>query len=381
MDNSVTTPLKRHPLYNTDRRFSQYLYLFSALPAAASALIFFLPYYFIQALRFSVLQAGVLMSCYGIGIFAAILLTPYLNTQFSYKKMILFSLSANCIALAYFLSAHTFPLLSLNLLLLGFAGYCFKHNTSHWLLQLAKNEAHTQTKLLQQAYMGSNIGLGLAMLAIAFFALHNFTTLFVSAIILNAVPLFLGRTRESAPTLIRKSAPTRFTIFPLTLLFLGGLLLSQLTTTYGIYLSLKFPLVGLTAMAVFMFINVFLLSWLQKPLLAVFSRGSQLFYGGFGALLMGLGLYVGSLLHLFSLVVLSALIFSLGELFFIGNLHRLCPRGFQGTLALSLIIGASLGAYVYQFFGAAVLWQSCAYIGIACFVMCCIGLRYGQMGE
>ncbi len=66
------------------------------------------------------------------------------------------------------------------------------------------------------------------------------------------------------------------------------------------------------------------------------------------------------------------MIFSLGEIFFISSLHRLCHRFFQGTLALSLIVGASLGAYVYQSFGANALWQSCAYIGVACFGLCCV---------
>lgn len=373
MDNSITAQLKRHRLHTLTLNHSKYHYLLSTLlPVAATALIFFLPYYFITALQFSLLQAGLLISFYGSGIFIAIVLTPYLNTRHSPRKIILFSLCANCVAIAYFLYAENFFLLSFNLILLGFAGYCFKKSYSHLLLQYSKNDSPAQTKIAQHSYIASNIGLGLAMLAIALFAINNFKILFMSAFILNALPLlFLPRDIPSLHKLrlAPEPAPMLPDIFSLILLFLGGLILSQVTATYGIYLSLKFPQMGLTAMAIFMLVNLFLTSWLQKPMLHVFNRGSKSFRGGCGALLIGLGCYVGCLAHVFSLVILSAMILSLGEIFFISSLHGVCRRGFQGTLALSLMVGASSGATIYQSFGANALWQSCAYIGILCFVL------------
>lgn len=373
MDNSVTTPLKRHRLHILDLGLSRCLYLLSnLLPVAATALIFFLPYYFVSALRFSLLQTGLLMSFYGIGMFIAILLNAYLRRQHTSRKIVSFALSTNCIALGPFLVATTFLPLSISLVLLGFAGYLFKSSHPHLLLPQSEDETHKQTKITQQSYIASHVGLGLAMLAIVLFAINNFNTLFMSAIVLNALPLFfLPKGIPITPKLRQapEPPPTLFNIFPLLLLFLGGLILSQFTATYSIYLCLKFPHVGLMSMAIFMLVNVFLVGWLQKPMLAVLNRGSALLRSACGALLIGLGCYACSLAHLFSLVVLSAMIVSLGEIFFISSLHSLCHRRFQATLALSLIIGASLGAYVYQFFGANILWQSCAYIGMLCFVL------------
>ena len=370
MDNSVTTPLKRHRLHYLELGHSRYLYLFSnLLPVAATALIFFLPYYFISALQFRLLQTGLLMSCYGIGIFMAILLTPYLSLQYAPRKIVLFALLTNCIALSPLLYATTPLLLSFSLALLGFAGYLFKNNHPHLLLQQAEEGSNTQTKILQQSYIASNIGLGLAMLIIAIFAINNFTALFITAIVLNALPLFFLPRDVNKPRPISFSVHPAPTLFSLLLLFLGGLLLSQLTATYSIYLCLQYPHVGLTTMAIFMGVNVFIVGWLQKPMLSVFNRGSKVLQAGCGALLIGLGSYIISLAHVFSLVVLSAMIVSLGELFFISNLHHLCRRFFQGTLAVSLIVGASLGTYLYQLFGANALWQSCAYVGTACFVL------------
>ncbi|MCD6045336.1 MAG: putative multidrug resistance protein family [Gammaproteobacteria bacterium] len=368
MDNSVTAQLKRYRLHTLDLGQSRYLYLLSnLLPVAATALLFFLPYYFVTTLQFSLLQAGLLMSLYGVGIFIAILLTPYLKRQYSPRKIILFSLFANCIALACFLYIGTFPPLCFNLVLLGFAGYLFKNSHTDLLLQQHENGSPTQAKIVQQSYMASNIGLGLAMSIIALFAVSNFKALFMAALLLNALPLFFlprdTQENKPKPTTLNLNPP----IFSLLLLFLGGLLLSQFTATYSIYLCLKFPHVGLTSMATFMAVNVFLISWLQKPILNTFNRGSALLRAGLGALLLGLGCYVISLAHVFSLIILSAMIVSLGEIFFISSLHSLCPRLFQGTLTLSLIVGASLGTYVYQSFGANTVWQSCAYLGIVCF--------------
>ncbi len=370
MDNSVTTLLKRHRLHYFELGHSRYLYLLSnLLPVAATALIFFLPYYFVSALHFSLLQAGFLMSCYGIGIFMAILLTPYLSLQYAPRKIIFFALLTNCIALSPLLYAKTSLLLSFSLALLGFAGYLFKNNHPHLLLQQAEDESNTQTKILQQSYIASNIGLGLAMLILAIFAINNFMALFITAIGLNALPLFFLPRDVNTPKPIRLNVHPTPTLFSLLLLFLGGLLLSQFTATYGIYLCLQYPHVGLTSMATFMLTNVFIVSWLQRPMQAVFNRGSKVVYAGCGALLIGLGGYIISLAHIFSLVILSAMIVSLGELFFISSLQGLCRKFFQGTLAVSLIVGASLGTYLYQFFGANALWQSYAYIGILCFIL------------
>ena len=368
MDNSVSTPLKRHRINSRD--LNKYLYLLSTLlPVAATALIFFLPYYFVSALQFSLLQAGLLISCYGIGIFIAVLLTPYLSLQYAPRKIILFALFANCIALSPLLYAKTALPLSFSLALLGFAGYLFKNNHSYLPFEQAEDKSKPQTKILQQSYITSNIGLGLAMLIIAIFAIHNFRALFITAIILNALSLFfMSRDANKLRPISFKVHPHP-TLLPLLLLFLGGLILSQFTATYGIYLCLKFQKVGLTAMAIFIVLNVSIVSWLQKPFLNVFTRGSTLLRGGLGALLIGLGCYIISLAHIFSLVILSAMIVSLGELFFISNLYHSCKQFFQSTLAVSLIVGASLGGYLYQFLGATILWQSCAYVGIACFVL------------
>lgn len=366
MDNSVSTPLKRHRLDSL--AINKYLYLITTLfPVAATALIFFLPYYLVSALQFSLLQAGLLISCYGLGIFMAILLIPYLNLQYVPRKIILFALFSNCIALSPLLYAKTALLLSFSLTLLGFAGYLFKNSHPHLLLQ--QTESHSQAKILQQSYITSNIGLGLAMLIIAIFAINDFKALFITAIVLNALPLFFLPRDSNKPRPLSSTVHTKLALFPLVLLFLGGLILSQLTATYGIYLYLQYPHVGLTTMAISMLVNVLIVSWLQKPILAVFNQGSKMFYGGCGALLMGLGCYIVSLAHIFSLVILSVMIVSLGEIFFISSLYHLCKRFFQGTLAISLIVGASLGGYLYQFFGANILWQSCAYIGIACFAL------------
>ncbi len=372
MDNIFTDPLKQYRFRAIFLSNSKTQYLYSTLfVTGATALIFFLPYYFVSTLHFSLLQAGLLMSFYGVGILIALFLAPSLSQKYSTRKIISFALIINSLSIGYFLYAASFLPLAFNMLLLGFSGYLFKNSHSHWVLQHIENEACVQTKRLQHSYIASNVGLGLTLSAIAFFSIPHFKVLLVAGIILNALPLLFLPRHAQYNKLNLINTNTRLTphIAPLLLLFLGGLLLSQITSTYGVYLCFNFPHLGLSAMAIFVLLNLCLISWLQKPILHVFNRGNALFRAGCGALLLGVGCYVISLAHVFSLVILSAMILSLGELFFISSLHRLCKDLFQGTLALSLMIGASLGAYTYQFFGSKTLWQSCAYIGLLCFVL------------
>lgn len=368
MDRSMSTPLQADTLLTQPRFLSL---LSNLLHVAATAISFFLTYYFVNFLQFSVLQAGFLISFYGVGILVALMVAPHLQ----HSKIILSALVLSTFALSNFLIVSSFLPLAFNLILLGFANALFKN------APLPSSLSSSQKINL---YKSSSFGLSLAMLSIVFFSVNDFKILCITAFILNVFALFLMTVQILwvNPSILKQhSAPPFYKLTPsLLLLFLGGLLLAQLITTYGLYLARQFPHLGLSTLAIFMLIHLSILCFLQKPLLMVFHRGDTLFKGGCGALLLGLGCYVLNLGNVFSVVVLSAMVYSLGEVFFISALHKACHQTgtfnlFSKTLALSLILGASLSTYVYQYFGAHTLWQACAIVGALSFAVGLKGLK------
>ena len=411
------------------------------LQVAASTVQFFLVPYFVLTLKLSVVQSGVLLSSYGLGVLAA----TYFKVSIHQPKMPVYALLCNILSLGNFLILTSFVPLILNVLLLGFGSALFKKNLSH--------STYQQTKSL---YWSSELGLTLALVGILVFPLIDFKMGIFTAFILSGLSLFLkyidfqknntefglklsffftlwaviasklslraegedpegrhcepkakqsrrsisGCPYQDRPGLLHKPlfvphfrtrSVKRFVrndglredrlgltitnqYFYLSLLFLGGLLLSQLTTTYGLYLATQFPDLSLKALAIFMLIHAFILCFLQKPIAFIFHRSDPLFRSGYGALLLGLGCFAFNLGHVFTVVVLSAMVYSLGEIFFIGALYKMCQENkvlpyFTRTLTGSLIVGASLGTYVYQYFGPRTLWQACALLGVLCFIL------------
>ena len=362
MDRSISPPLQSDTLLPF---LTHFYWLSNLLHVAATAISFFLVYYFVTALHFSMIEAGLLISFYGLGIFFATVIGPYLK----HSKIVLGALLLSTLTIGNFLLLTTFSPLALNLMAFGFASALFKN---------------TPWPSSQKLYLSSNLGLGLTMLLVLLFSVKDFRVLCVIALIFNALALLFvtgglkqnkimekevkNKNTELMPSLF----PKKDAILCFFLLFLGGLLLAQLTITYGLYLALEFPHLSLKALAIFMLIHLSVLCFLQKPLLMVFYRGNTLFKSGCGALLLGLGCYVLRFGHAFSVVGLSAMVFSLGEVFFINALYKTYREAnllnfFSKVLTLSLILGASLGMYVYQYDGANVLWQACAMLGMLCF--------------
>ena len=362
MDRSLSPPLAHDATLSS--LTTQFYWLSNLLHVAATAISFFLVYYFVTALHFSMVEAGLLMSFYGLGIFFATVIGPYLKQS----KIVLGTLLLSTLTLGNFLMLRTFSPLALNLMAFGFASALFKN---------------TPWPSSPKLYLSSNLGLALTMLLVLLFSLQDFKVLCVIALIFNALALLFVASGLKQNKIIQKEVkhkntdlmpclfPKKDAILCFLLLFLGGLLLAQLTITYGLYLALEFPHLGLKALAIFMLIHLSVLCFLQKPLLMVFYRGNALFKSGCGAFLLGLGCYVLCFGHAFSVVGLSAMVFSLGEVFFINALYKTYREAnllnfFSKVLTLSLILGASSGTYVFQYAGADRLWHACALLGMLC---------------
>ncbi len=402
MERSIPLLLKQDSL---SQSVNFYSLLCNLLQVAASTVQFFLVPYFALTLKLSVVQSGLLLSSYGLGVLAA----TYFKVSSHEPKMQVYALFCNILSLGNFLILTSFEPLIFNVVLLGFGSALFKKNLSH--------STYPQTKSL---YWSSEMGLALALVGILIFPIVDFKVGIFTAFMLSGLSLFFsfitsqrlsvtdapeGADYEAMKVVNRRRChprqghqaavggpvknwfrnwaagfrPRLTESFYLSLLFLGGLLLSQLTTTYGLYLVTQFPDWGLKALAIFMLIHAFILCFLQKPIVFVFHRSDPLFRSGYGALLLGLGCFAFNLGHVFTVVVLSAMVYSLGEIFFIGALYKVCQKNkavsyFTKTLTGSLIIGASLGAYVYQYFGPRILWQACALLGVLCFIVGIVGM-------
>lgn len=377
MERSIQVLLEQKTLSQITNRYSL---LGNLLQVAASTVQFFLVPYFVLTLKLSVVQSGLLLSSYGLGVLA----TTIFKFSIHQSRMQVYALLCSTLALGNFLMMTSLVPLFFNVLLLGFGNGLFKRNLPH--------STYQQTKSL---YWSSELGLVLALVGILIFPIIDFKMGILTAVILSLLSLstviaskpLVGAEGEltegrHCEELVHNDAVQglhfRLAItsqhFYLLFLFLGGLLLSQLTATYGLYLVMQFPDWGLKALAIFMLIHAFIWCFLQKPIAFVFQHSDPFFRIGYGALVLGLGCFAFNLGHVFTVVVLSAMVYSLGEIFFIGALYKVCQKNkalpyFTRTLTFSLIIGASLGAYVYQYFGPRMLWQGCALLGVLCFIL------------
>ncbi len=373
----------------------------------ASSLALFLSYYFVKELHFSLLMAGKLISLYGLGALIGGLSGPYLSPRYSARTLSLFTLGLGALALLNFLYLFSLLPLAFNVLLLGFSTYLFKTLNTDQILKQCNNASTEKSKVLRLLYLSSNLGIGLAMLLVSLFYANGFEHLFALAFAFVAVPSLClcwceKKSTAAAPSeledssLVKRNSPSKFLLgINLAILFLGGLIFSQLGSTYALYLSEKFPDFGIHAMSILTVMNLLLIFFMRMPLLGSFHRINAHLLAGIGGLILGLGFLWVSLSSVFSLAMLGCAIYSIGEILLVSMTQWICRSyeaqfqkkktslltAFQFTLFLSWIIGPTLGTEIYHFYGGDALWWAAAFIGGLCFALGSFAAYYSMRVE
>jgi predicted MFS family arabinose efflux permease len=353
---------------------------------------FFLSLYFFNIQHLSTSMTGLLLSCYGLGTVFGGLVSGKLSDTWSPRLISIFSLLIQ--SGAFFLLTYLDSVLTLmpNLFFLGFAAYGFKTSNNAWILNMCIEDVKLRYKTISISHVASNFGLGLSGAFIACMVTYGFESIFyLSGLLLSCSALYLlflknTDTITSIETqetdLLSPSTTSQMIFLILSCVFLVGLIIAQLGSTYPLYIQKSFPSLGVQAVSILFILDTFLIVLFQAPLTALVTSQNKLLVTGFGALLMGIGMLVLSISSIFVLAIISCIIWTTGEMLFISTAQLLCYEGsnnqkrgqnlglFQTVFAASNVLGPTLGGVIYQYWSGNLLWYCSAVIGVVCFFLC-----------
>ncbi|MCW8470497.1 MFS transporter [Fluoribacter gormanii] len=354
---------------------------------------FFLSLYFVTIRHFTPSIAGLLLSCYGLGTVLGGLITGKLSDMFSPRLISIFSLLVQSTTFFLLINLHSAFTLMANMFLLGFAAYGFKTSNNVWMLSLCRNDTNLRYKTISISHVAANFGLGLSGVLVASTTTYGFQPIFcLSSLLLLCSALYLLFQKNTSTTVLlpikgqhhydHSNASQIILLLIIACVFLVGLIIAQLSTTYPLYIQKSFPHLGIRAVSILFILDTFLIVFFQAPLTTLVSGQNKLLVTGLGALLMGIGMLVLSYSSVFVLAIFSCIIWTTGEMLFISTAQLLCyeqsskqKKGqslglFQTAFAVSNVIGPALGGIIYQNCGGNLLWYCSMLIGTMCFLLC-----------
>jgi predicted MFS family arabinose efflux permease len=361
--------------------------------ALTIGICFFLSIYFVTIRHFTPSMAGLLLSFYGAGTVLGGLIAGKLSDGLPPRLISIFSLLVQSVAfflLTYLQSAFV---LMANMILLGFAAYGFKTSNNVWMLNMCSSDTNLRYRTISISHVAANFGLGLSGVLIASITSYGFQPIFyLSGLLLLCSALYLSFQKN---TDINTSLPTKeqhhfsqsnssqiVLLLIISCVFLVGLIIAQLGTTYPLYIQDSFPHLGIKAVSILFILDTSLIVIFQASLTTLVAKQNKLLVTAFGALLMGIGMLVLSCSSVFVLAILSCIIWTTGEMLFISTAQLLCyeqsnnqKKGqslglFQTAFAVSNVIGPTLGGIIYQNWGGNLLWYCSMLIGAVCFLLC-----------
>jgi MFS family permease len=134
--------------------------------------------------------------------------------------------------------------------------------------------------------------------------------------------------------------------------------------------------------------NCLLVVLLEIPLGNWLGKYNKILLVGISCLLAGVGMAILSVATFFWIAILSAIIYTIGEIIFFCFaqyvLYHKAPAHRKGeslglfrlAFASSRVLGPAAGGYIYHQFGGAYVWYACGLIGIICFIPCYFFRQY-----
>ncbi len=366
------------------------------IESLATGICFFLSLYFVNILHISIANTGLLLSLYGVGTIFGGILAGKLSDHLSTKTISIASLLMQSIAFFLFTQLKDKNLLMLNMFIIGLCTYGFMTANNVWMLKQCQNNGEMRLKSINIARAASNLGMGVSGIMIGildvnqFHALFYFSsiTLIFSSIYLNFfvvdTQLFAIQKNISSDINleIKKYHNKKIIFLMLLCLFLIGLIISQLSVTYPVYIQHTFPQMGASAVSILFILDTLLIVFFQAPLVNCLKNFNKIFLAGIGAFLMGFGMFILNFSFMFYTAIISCLIWTTGEMIFIAMAQFVCyecgvkkKKGqimgfFQAISASSRVVGPVAGGFIYYHFGGNMLWFLSMIIGATCLFLC-----------
>lgn len=385
--------------YSGLSKLSWYGVLLTLVEAALGGVSFFLSLYFVEVLNLEVTTAGLIISFYGFGTIIGGIVGGKLADRISPIPISILGLLVEGTAFLVLTKLRTSNLLIIDMFIIGFASYIFITSTTFWILNNCDKDE--KLKAINILTVASNLGIGLSAFIVSLLSYFGFQFYFI----LNAVLFFLSgiflyflkvqqvtvTSHKSLPSTLKDismknldTAENNKFILRLVLinLFLVGLMVAQLGTTCSIYINEKFAEMGINGVSFLFGINSFLVILFQAPIVNWFGKFNKLIVAGIGAFLIGLSMLILAFTYIYSLAVISRVIYTIGEMLFFSTAQLVCYENgaeekkghslgmFRMTYAASIVLGPTIGSYVYKYFGANMLWYNCGMIGGLCLICC-----------
>jgi MFS family permease len=351
---------------------------------SGTMVLFFMTLYVTKELGFSVLEAGRLISIYGVGSLVGALLGGWLTDKIGTNKVQGFSLLLSGIGFILLGYVESIAGISIFLFVLAAFNESFRPANSTAIAAVCKPELRTRAFGLNRLAINLGVTIGpaiggiLATISYAYLFWVDGLTCIIAAIFLWLV-LSEPASDDLSESFNKKSSasPWKDIPFLITLFFLLmiGLIFVQLFNTWPLYLR---DLAGLieSQIGLLMGLNAFLVVLIEMPVIKKIETQNHLRIMAIGSLLLFGGFAILPLSAAFIFIAFSVVVWTLGEILvfplvagFIANRATDQNRGqymgmFTFSFALSLVIAPILGTYIYERFGPDNLWYFFGVVGV-----------------
>lgn len=364
------------------------------IEAILVSLSYFLTLYLINEKHYSISEAGIYMSYLGLGTIFGSLFGGKLSDKWSagYVGVICLILQGSAYLALTTINSNSF--LIITLFFLGAGSYGFITSSYAWVLAICENNENYKIKVINLLSIASNLGFGLAALLLSIILTYEFKFLFVlSSCLLYVLAIyFFILNKKIAKHAIKKikkpSIPmlsffktnhpgdSFLIIFILIGLFLGGFIISQMNSTYPIYIKENVAPYGIQALSILFAINTFMVVFFQAPIVDGVTKFNHIKLVSIGILFLGLGMATLCLSTTFLNAVLGCIIHTIGEIILFSFSQLICYERvhelykghilgiYRMVFASSRMIGPAVGGMIYQSWSGEALWLACLFLGI-----------------
>jgi MFS family permease len=374
-----------------------FLWLGTLINRFGSFVIPFLSLYLTSQRQITISLAGLIVSLFGVGAFAAQLVGGELADRLGRRPVMLMSLFVTPVFMALLGFVNSVPMIAGSTLILGFFSELYRPATGAIVADIVPSSA--RTRAYGYLYWAVNLGFAFAPILAGFMANINYLWLFIGDALTTFIYglLIFYRVPETRPEAASKTVhvPLRERMRqvrrePILLALTGLTLLIGIVYMQGyVTLPLDMRAHGLTPAdyGIATSANAILVVLLSIQVSNLAGKWPRFGAMAVSALLLGIGFgYTGLAFNLITFV-LSVAIWTLGEIAFnavapalIADLSPVELRGlYQGIFGsawgLAFFIGPVLGSWVFEAFGAGVLWSGCFVIG------CVVAVSYLGMAR
>lgn len=359
------------------------------LYAFAWPVITFMPLYLRNTLHYSLLQTGLSTGIYGVGFVVASFFGAALCDRFSaYRVTVTANLCFLLFLVLLFWIHGPYPVVLTLLVLLGMSNATF--SPAARMLMMRSVSAADQMRANSLRYMLFNLGTAAAFGLAGLLIQGHYARVFIfSAVcaILIAIFLWLWCKPDSVNATAKTTAkisrwPNRAYVVILSCFFLGMLVLSQLNSTYSLFLTEHYHL-SIDRLSLLFLLNSLLVALVQMPLMARVKNLAPASVMNVGGVVMGVGFFLLLFGTGYWLAIFSMVVFTVGEMLFMPVSQTLSYQAapdnakgyymglYQAVYASTLVFSPLLGTLALNV-KANGLW-----LWSGCLLLCCLPLAAG----